>query len=153
MSRLFAIAEADSFNREGYRFSLTKCVTVSSNSFPQQFPSGATLSSESHFNYLEVEFTASGNDEIRHVHNQSGYQTVSCRRDAPSNWFSLPWLPASMRLPVVQGLPSSRPRIRHHSRSPNARKFRKPRRVTTPNPPRNPRRPQQFQRGGCFGFE
>jgi len=69
LSRLLAIAEADSFSR-GYRFSLTKCVVVSSNSSPQQFPSGATLSSESHFNYLGVEFTASGIDEVRHVHNR-----------------------------------------------------------------------------------
>ena len=69
LSRLLALAESDSFVR-GYRFSPTKCVIVSQTSLPQRFPSGSELTSEPHFNYLGVEFSARGIDEVRHVHNR-----------------------------------------------------------------------------------
>ena len=69
LSRLLALAESDSFVR-GYRFSPTKCVVVSQTSLPQRFPSGSELTSAPHFNYLGVEFSARGIDEVRHVHNR-----------------------------------------------------------------------------------
>jgi hypothetical protein len=68
LRQLLLLAEADSISR-GYRFSPTKCVTLSQQLHNQQLYD-SVLPIESHFNYLGVEINCSGIDEALHVKNR-----------------------------------------------------------------------------------
>jgi hypothetical protein len=70
LRQLLLLAEADSIAR-GYRFSPSKCVTLTHLNHSQSLYD-APMPIEDHFNYLGVEFNCSGIDEALHVKNRAG---------------------------------------------------------------------------------